>query len=361
MPGDWAVPNRDFVWAPEVYDNGNGFTMHYTARDRATDKQSIGVALSSSAAGPFRPAGDGPLVCPASEGGAIDASSHTERGRRYLLWKNDGNCCGMDTWLYLQPTSWDGTRTTGDPVRLIGQDPGEGLVEAPTLVERGGHYVLFYSAGDYRRDKYRTGYAVAPALTGPYVKAAGPLMTTESFSGRVRGPGGQDVVAGPDGRDRIVFHGWSADYGRRPMYMADLGFADGRPVVRGSKVLHQAEDARVHHALVRDAAGGSGGRAVGGIDHDDSYVEFTVFAASAGEHLLSVRFGNGSRDAAGAPVDATHRLSVNGTAAGTVRYWHTGWDTWKTTETSVTLSGGWNTVRLSKGEYFTELDSVELA
>lgn len=66
--GDWAEPTRSLVWAPEVFANGHGFTMHYTARDRASGKQCIGVALSSSPDGPFLPTGKGPLVCPAEQG-----------------------------------------------------------------------------------------------------------------------------------------------------------------------------------------------------------------------------------------------------------------------------------------------------
>ncbi|MET3982629.1 beta-xylosidase [Streptomyces sp. PvR034] len=234
-PGRWAEPERSLVWAPEVFDNGHGYTLHYTARDRASGRQCIGAALSPSPDGPFVPAGDGPLVCPAELGGAIDASSHTEHGRRYLLWKNDGNCCGTDTWIHLQPVSADGTRTTGEAVRLIRQDRAwEGaLVEAPTLVKRGGRYVLFYSADSYDGPHYKTGYAVASRLAGPYTKADAPLMTTESFGGAVRGPGGQDVVTGPDGRDRILFHGWSPDgTRRRVLYTARLDFPGGRPVVR---------------------------------------------------------------------------------------------------------------------------------
>lgn len=189
--GGWADPDHRQVWAPEVFDNGRGFTMHYTALDRASGRQCIGVALSSSPDGPFRPVGVGPLVCPAAQGGAIDAASYTENGERYLLWKNDGNCCEMDTWLHLQAVSWDGTRTTGEPLRLIKQDrEWEGrVVEAPTLVKRDGRYVLFYSADFYDGDGYKTGYAVAASLTGPYTKAAAPLMTTASFSGAVHGPG----------------------------------------------------------------------------------------------------------------------------------------------------------------------------
>ncbi|MGW7452547.1 family 43 glycosylhydrolase [Streptomyces sp. NPDC054787] len=364
--GNWAEPTRSLVWAPEVFANGQGFTMHYTARDRASGKQCIGVALSASPDGPFLPTGTGPLVCPAGQGGAIDAASYTEDGRRYLLWKNDGNCCELPTRIHLQPVSWDGTRTTGEPVALIGQDRAwEGqLVEAPTLVRRDGHYVLFYSADFYGDHRYKTGYAVATRLTGPYVKAAAPLMSTESFGGAVRGPGGQDVVTGPDGQDRILFHGWSHESpGRRFLYAADLGFADGRPVVRGSKALHQAEHARVQRASVRDAAGALDGRAVGGIDHPDSFVEFSVFAASAGAHALTVRYGNGSRDGAGGPVPASHGLTVNGRAqaGGRVDYPYTGWDNWQQVNIPVSLRRGWNTVRLSKGENYAELDCVEVA
>ncbi|MFJ3666953.1 family 43 glycosylhydrolase [Streptomyces sp. NPDC090106] len=366
-PGAWADSRAELVWAPEVFDAGGttgpGFTMLYTARDRAGGRQCVGVARAASPDGPFLPVGDAPLICPSATGGAIDASTYTESGQRYLLWKNDGNCChlGADTWLHLQPTTWDGTRVTGDPIRLVRQDRSweGGLVEAPTLVKRSGHYVLLYSANAYDGGAYATGYAVSRNLTGPYVKASRPLMTTDTFSDAVRGPGGQDVVTGPDGRDRILFHGWS-DRGR-VMHLADLGWADGLPVVRGSKVIYEAETAHLRDARVREAPEASDGKAVGRIDHPDSHVEFKVFAASAGSHTLSVRFANGSLEADGSPASATHRLSVNGTDTGTVDYPHTAWDNWRTAVRSVTLNSGWNSITLSKGTLYAELDLIEVA
>ncbi|MGW6391414.1 family 43 glycosylhydrolase [Streptomyces sp. NPDC055103] len=363
--GTWVTLDPPgHVWAPEVFDNGDGFTLHYTARDRAGGRQCIGVALAASPEGPFRPVGDGPLVCPTEQGGAIDASSYTENGRRHLLWKSDGNCCRLDTWLHLQPVSWDGTRVTGDPVRLLRQDDPptweQGLVEAPTLVKRDGRYVLLYSAGDYRTIGYAAGWATADALTGPYVKGVGPFMTTESFAGAIGGPGGQDVVTGPGGQDRLLFHGRGADGSRRVLYAADLGFADGRPVVRGSTVVYEAELARVHRATVREAPKASAGRAVGHVDEPDSFVEFRVFAVSAGRHTLTVRYGNGSLDAAHAPAAASHGLTVNGAGGGAVDYPYTGWDEWRPREVPVNLREGWNTVRLTKGERYTELDAVEV-
>ncbi len=206
--------------------------MYLTAHSVDPDMQCIGVARSAHPAGPFRPVGTRPLVCPAAQGGAIDAASYVEPdGSRYLLWKNDGNCCGKDTWLHLQPLSRDGLRTTGPAVRLVMQDQAwEGdLVEAPTLVRHGTSYVLFYSANDYGGDRYATGYAVASRLRGPYVKGDEPLMTSDSTG--VIGPGGQDVMTTTAGESRIVFHGWDPAVIYRGMYVATLRWRGSTPVV----------------------------------------------------------------------------------------------------------------------------------
>ncbi|MDT0264744.1 glycoside hydrolase family 43 protein [Streptomyces sp. DSM 44915] len=204
--GDWARPG--LTWAPEVAPRPDGgFVMYYTARDVATERQCVGTAVSDTPAGPFTPVGDGPLVCPADEGGAIDAGSFTdEDGTPYLLYKNDGNAVGVDTWIHLQELTPDGLGFAGERVPLLRQDrPAEGgLIEAPTLVQRAGAYVLFYSAGYYGDGTYHTGYATAPALTGPYTKSDEPLMTSENTG--ITGPGGQDVIPGADG-DWLAFHG----------------------------------------------------------------------------------------------------------------------------------------------------------
>ena len=227
----WATAGR--TWAPDVTQIGDTFVMYITARNTDPDLQCIGVAKSSKPDGPFEPVGNKALICPAEQGGAIDPASFVDTdGKRYLLWKNDGNCCGKDTWLYLQPMTPDGLRTAGAPKKLIKQTEGwEGnLVEAPTLVRHGSTYVLFYSANDYGGEKYATGYATAPKIDGPYEKADGPLMTTDEID--VIGPGGQDIVNLPGGKTRIVFHGWDQAIVSRGMYVADLTWEGDRPVVK---------------------------------------------------------------------------------------------------------------------------------
>ncbi|MEO3753165.1 glycoside hydrolase family 43 protein [Streptomyces sp. B6B3] len=230
--GAWA--RTGLTWAPEVSRRADGsFVMYYTARDVASDRQCIGTAVSDSPAGPFQPVGDGPLVCPANEGGAIDAATFTDDdGATYLLYKNDGNAVGMDTWLHLQRLSADGLTLEGEPARLLKQDRPEeqGLIEAPTLVKRDGTYVLMYSAGFYGDGSYFVGYATSSALTGPYTKSAEPLLTTET-SGGVTGPGGQDVVGDGSG-DWLVFHGvLSQDPLVRGMFVAPLTWTGGLPSV----------------------------------------------------------------------------------------------------------------------------------
>jgi arabinan endo-1,5-alpha-L-arabinosidase len=366
--GAWADPTWTFpsggpedhgIWAPEVFATGpRSFVMWYTAHDRASGKQCIGAATATSPGGPFKPAAT-TLICNPELGGVIDATSYAEAGRRYVLWKNDGNCCALDTWLRLQQVSANGLRRTGPKTRLIKQDkPYEGdLVEAPTLVKRDGRYVLFYSANFFGDTSYLSGYATARRLRGPYTKAPTPLMTTDAFDGAVRGPGGQDVVVGPDGRDRIVFHGWNASFTHRAMYVVPLYWHDGRPIVQGAKVRHEAEDAELTRVRVHYAGGdASGGVVVGRIDFPDSRVTVTVYAPRAGTYRLFTRYANGSD--AGA---ASHTLAVNGVAAGTVDYPVTGWDNWQTSRRDITLRKGDNTLTYGKGANFAELDAIDVA
>jgi hypothetical protein len=38
----------------------------------------------------------------------------------------------------------------------------------------------------------------------------------------------------------------------------------------------------------------------------------------------------------------------------------TGWDQWRESSVGVTLNEGWNTIRLTKGDAYTEVDYLEL-
>ncbi|WP_235934072.1 glycoside hydrolase family 43 protein [Agromyces humi] len=230
---DWVIPGK--TWAPEVTEIAPGqFVMYTTTTNFSPSRQCIAVATADSATGPFVVQGDGMLVCPDEEGGAIDASTfRDDDGSLHLVWKNDGNCCGLDTWLQTAPLSADGLSLTGPPMRLLKQDlEWEGdLIEAPTLVKRDGVYHLFYSANSYGDETYAVGHATAPALAGPWTKDPEPFFSTDSTDGALIGPGGQDIVTDAAGDDVFVFHAWDPDFLARKVYTLPLAWDEGTPRV----------------------------------------------------------------------------------------------------------------------------------
>lgn len=235
--GSWANPG--LTWAPDVSRLADGrFLMYYTAQDRASGRQCVGAATAARPVGPFTPVGDAPLICPADIGGAIDPAAFVDSGgRRYVVYKNDGNAIGLPTYLYVQRVARDGVTLRGKPTATIRNGPAEGnLIEAPFLVRRGHTYYMFYSYGAWNNDTYTEGYATAHSLAGPWTKSSVPLLSTMLFGGSVVGPGGMSVLRGS--RDsRIVFHGVrSAPTFHRGLYVDDLSWRHGVPVAAGTSL-----------------------------------------------------------------------------------------------------------------------------
>ena len=243
LPG-WTRGGR--TWAPEVTQIGKTFALYFTAQDDASGRQCIGVATAASPAGPFKDTSGKPLVCQIAEGGSIDASPFQDAdGKRYLLWKNDGNCCNQTTNLYLQPLSPDGLKLTGKASTLIQNfQLWEGnVIEAPTLYRAGGVYYLLYSAGPYDSDLYAVGYATATRVTGPYKKAPeNPILVSK---GEVAGPGHQTVVTDGAGRTWLAYHAWTAGRtsdavgGYRSLRLDPVTFSGGRVKVAGPTLAPQ--------------------------------------------------------------------------------------------------------------------------
>lgn len=245
----WARQKSHFVWAPEVSAraNGGGYLLYFVARDKDSDRQCIGTATATTPEGPFTALGTRPVICQVDEGGSIDPSSFVDDdGTHYLLWKSEGRGGSgrREPWIYLQRLATDGLTPDGPPVRLIGVDRAwEGpIIEAPTLWKRNGRYYLFYSGNRYTTDRYGVGYAVAEKPTGPYTKPVdGPLLSSRrSASGDIIGPGGQDIVAGRDGRTWMVYHAWDQAQQYRRLNIDPLVWENDVPHVLGATRAPQA-------------------------------------------------------------------------------------------------------------------------
>lgn len=245
--GSWARQTVTFTWAPEVLrTTAGGYVLYYTARSDRHDKQCIGRAVSASPRGPFVDSSSNPLVCQVDEGGSIDASPFLDAdGTAYLYWKNDGNCCGLPTYLYGQRLDAAGTALVGNPARLLTTTaPWQGkLVEAPHLYRRDGRYYLFYSANAYDSDRYAVGYATCTAPLQPCRDAPeNPILDTGN---EAAGPGHSALVEAPNGDTWLLYHAWPPDaigaaYPGRTLWLDRVDWVDGRPVVRGPTSKPQA-------------------------------------------------------------------------------------------------------------------------
>ncbi len=244
--GAWVKPGN--TWAPEVHKVASKYVLYYTARDKTSNKQCVGVATADKPEGKFKDASAQPLVCQVKEGGTIDASPFQDGDKLYLLYKNDGNCCGIPTYIYSQELSPDGLTLVGEPARLVRNDQKweGGVVEAPTMLKRDGKYYLFFSANNYAGVEYAVGYAVCDSPLGPCQDAPeNPILKSVLAKppDMVIGPGHQTIIT-VDGQDWLVYHVWEVVGGgrrgdRRQMWLDRLDWVDGKPVVRGPTVTAQ--------------------------------------------------------------------------------------------------------------------------
>ena len=236
----WSVFNSGYTWAPGVVQIEDKFLMYYVARDKDVDRQCIGVAVSDDPAGPFVDPNTGAFVCQAKLGGSIDAYPfQDDNGKLYLLWKNDGNCCGLDVALWSQELSSDGMNLVGEPVKLIERDqPWERpLIENPAMVKHNDKYYLFYSGNWWESYEYAIGYAVCETVTGPCQK---PLNEPWfKYKAPVMGPGGEAFFTDAEGNLWMAYHAWTgakvgySGGGERSLHIDLVTFEGDKPVTNG--------------------------------------------------------------------------------------------------------------------------------
>lgn len=255
----WA--REGWTWAPEVLRHGERYLLYFTARERRSDKQCVGVAEAADPLGPFTSAATEPLVCQRDQGGTIDPSVFRDAdGQLYLYYKNDGNAIGRPTDIFGQRLSADGLGLSGEPVALLRNDrPWEAhVIESPTMARHGSNYVMFFSANHFgweehqRLSPYAMGYATCRSPVGPCTDAPNnPILHSynDRAAGCLSGPGHQALFEA-GGRQFIVFHAHAATRGCRNarlgryMYVAPLLWRDGTPQIGVSLRAPPADERR---------------------------------------------------------------------------------------------------------------------
>ncbi len=203
----WAV---DRFWAPEIHQLGSDRWVAYYSAGQANGALAIGAAIADKPLGPFSDIGR-PLVDDPNPG-VIDAHFfQASDGRRFLLWKVDGNAIGQPTPIRIQQVEADGITLIGSAQTILTNDRSweDHVVEGPWIIERNGFFYLFYSGNAYNLAAYAVGVARSTSPLGPYMKADGPIVTTNS---QWAGPGHGSVVLGPNDEWVFVYHAWVGDH-----------------------------------------------------------------------------------------------------------------------------------------------------
>jgi arabinan endo-1,5-alpha-L-arabinosidase len=232
-------------WAPSVFerdepcspgDEGPCYVMYFVSvnRDVEPDVNCIGVATSTSPAGPFTDQeileddqqtvdqSGRPLGCGDDLGYSnIDPAPFVdEDGTPYLYFSTGHRCeepvtpnavCPWDRELSVVELAPDMLSAVGPRQPLLrNADPWEhGIVENPWPTKNGDTFELLYSGGFFTGD-YAMGYATAAAPTEAFTRApSNPLLAGNDA---VRSPGGGMAATGPRGGPWAAYHGRAGSY-----------------------------------------------------------------------------------------------------------------------------------------------------
>jgi xylan 1,4-beta-xylosidase len=231
---DWAVGN---FWAPEISHFKDTYYIYYAGRKR-NGPLSIAVATAKNPQGPY--IDHGPMI--GQPAGSIDAFPvEDEHGKRFLIWKEDGNSRNQPTPLWIQELSEDGTKLVGQMREILRNDVAwEGrVVEGASVIRHNGYYYLFYAGNACcgRNCHYGVGAARAKELPGPWEKnPQNPVVVDNEIW---KCPGHGTVVDDGKGAFYLMYHAYHVDdfvYVGRQAVLDKLEFTpDGWPTINHAK------------------------------------------------------------------------------------------------------------------------------
>jgi xylan 1,4-beta-xylosidase len=167
-----------YFWAPEItYENGKVYVFY--AAHKKNGNLCLGVASASKPEGPYKD--HGPLMCEAA--GSIDAFSiRDEKGKLYIIWKEDGNSVKKPTPIWAAELNEQRTAIVSEKKELFRNDVTweQNLVEGVSMIRHGDYFYAFYAGAGCcgRGCTYATGVARSKNLLGPWEKySKNPIQT----------------------------------------------------------------------------------------------------------------------------------------------------------------------------------------
>lgn len=371
------------IWAPELHYINGAWYIYY-AKDDGDNVNHRMYVMENTSADPMQGTWQykGQITDPTNKW-AIDGTVLQTGGQLYFIWSGWEGDTNVRQNLYIarmsNPWTIDSNRVEiARPTHSWETNHSPHVNEGPQVIVRNGLINLVYSASGSWTNDYCLGLITASTtsdLLNPasWSKRSQPIF--KSGNG-LYGPGHHSFTKSPDGtEDWMLYHvakynnaGWNREVRMQKFtWHADHTPNLGVPVNPNAPItLPSGEAAHIRYegeegtfggiAYASQSPNGSGGMKAGHIDTRESYVEFKVHAASAGEYILLARTANGT-----AGGNWSHlMLSVNAGTASKFHITNKGWENWGLSTARVQLKAGVNTIRFSKGEGYGEIDFFDI-
>ncbi|WP_171682917.1 family 43 glycosylhydrolase [Paenibacillus planticolens] len=212
-----------YAWAPAIAEKNGIYYFYYCAN------KSIGVATSTSPAGPFKDAlGKALIKAGDYSGQMIDPAVFKDDDGQYYIYF--GQAPG-----YVAKLNDDMISLNGKAQTL--SISGDSFHEGEFMIKRNGIYYLMWSKNDTGSENYQVVYATGSSPTGPFTGKG--IILQKDLSLGIRGTGHSSVIKIPDKDEYyIVYHRMAIPDGKdgyhREVCIDKLEFnADGtiKPVV----------------------------------------------------------------------------------------------------------------------------------
>jgi beta-xylosidase len=183
------------AWAPAIAEKNGKFYFYYSVGPQTPTPSRIGVAVGTSAAGPFTDSGK-PLLSGGDGFEAIDPMVFVEGDK---AWFYAGGSAGSKLRVFEMADDMVSFK------REVKTDQPPHFTEAPFMHRRGKTYYLSYSHGKWNDPTYSVHYATASSPTGPW-NYRGRILASDATH---QGPGHHSFVEDPESKEWfIVYHRW---------------------------------------------------------------------------------------------------------------------------------------------------------
>lgn len=249
-----ADPRHEY-WAPEITFADGKFYLYYAMGALEPERFQNRVAISSTPEGPFVDSGNVLVDCESNRFTIDPYPFRDDDGQWYFFYSRN--------FPRTDPGYRAGTGIVVD--RLIGMTNLAGdchvvvrarydwtlyeanrrmdvynatfdwhTIEGPCVLKHDGRYYCIYSGANYQTTRYGLDCVVADHPLGPYSGQGDTARVLHGVPDKVRGPGHNDVVIGPDGHTQyVVYHAWDPTMSKRQLCIDKLTWTPDGPRCQG--------------------------------------------------------------------------------------------------------------------------------